>query len=74
MAQTFEWYAELKSWQSGIAAILGFIALIVGALFNFRLNRRRDAGLRNDGTLGVAAALYGEILLMRERMALMAKV
>jgi hypothetical protein len=51
-----------------------FIALVVGALFNFRLNRRRDAALRNDETLGIAAALYGEILLMRERMALMAKV
>jgi hypothetical protein len=74
VAQAFDWYQELKSWQSGIAAILGFFALVVGALFNFWLNRRRDAALRRDEMLGVATAIYGEILLVRERLALMAQV
>jgi membrane-bound ClpP family serine protease len=68
------WYLELKGWQSGIAALLGFIALVVGALINFSLNRRRDKALGRDEAQAVAAALYGEILSVRERLALLAKV
>jgi len=58
-------YSELKGWQSGIGSLLGFIALMVGALWNFRLNRRRDAALRAEEVVSVAAALYGEIALLR---------
>jgi hypothetical protein len=68
------WYVELKGWQSGIAAIIGFFALVLGALFNFHLNRRRDDALHRAEMLAIATAIYGEILLMRERLALMAKV
>ena len=65
-------YAELKGWQSGIAALLGFIALIVGALFNFKLNRRRDDALRREEMLSVAIAIYGEILMLRTEVARLA--
>lgn len=30
-------YGELKSWQTGIGALLGFVALMVAALWNFHL-------------------------------------
>jgi hypothetical protein len=62
-------YSELKTWQSGIAAMIGFFALIIGALFNFHLNRRRDALLRKEESLSVAIAVYSEILLLRKEIA-----
>ena len=66
-------YEELKGWQSGLAAILGFVALIVGALWNFHLNRKRDANLRAEEMLSVAVALYGEIILLRNELADLAR-
>jgi hypothetical protein len=65
-------YGELKGWQTAIGSVLGFIALVAGALFNFYLNRRRDASLRKDEARSIAAALYGEILLLRREAALFA--
>ena len=65
-------YDELKSWQGAIGAGFGFVALVIGALINFRLNRRRDDLLRKDEALSVAAALYGEILLLRKEVARLA--
>jgi len=67
-------YEELKGWQQGIAAILGFLALMAAALWNFRLNRRRDAHLRSEETSSIAAAIYGEIILLRKEAAQMARI
>lgn len=39
-------WAQLKDWQAGIGAVIGFGGLIIGALFNAHLNRRRDERLR----------------------------
>jgi hypothetical protein len=66
-------YEELKGWQAGIGSVLGFFALMVAALWNFRLNRRRDTQLRTDEALSVAAALYGEMLLLRQEVAALAR-
>ena len=66
-------YNELKGWQTGISSIFGFGALIVAALWNFNLNRRRDTELRGEEALSVATALYGEILLLRKEVASIAK-
>jgi hypothetical protein len=66
-------YAEAKQWQTGIAALLGFGGLIGAALFNFWLNRRRDARLRREEMISVASALYGEILLLRDELAQLAR-
>jgi hypothetical protein len=66
-------YEELKSWQGAIGSVLGFAALIVGALWNFRLNRRRDAALRSEEAVSVAAAIYGEIVLLRIEAASLAR-
>lgn len=65
-------YAEARQWQTGIGALLGFLALMAAALFNFSLNRRRDRQLRREEMLSVAAALYGEILLFRKELAVLA--
>jgi hypothetical protein len=62
-------YQEIKGWQGAIGSLLGFMALMVAALWNFRLNRKRDSALRSEEGLSVAAALYGEILLLREEAA-----
>jgi hypothetical protein len=66
-------YQEAKQWQAGIAALLGFLGLIVAALWNFHLNRRRDARIRAQETRTVASALYGEILLLRNELAALAE-
>ena len=65
-------YVELKGWQSGIGAIIGFGGLVGGALFNAHLNRKRDERLRDDEAKAVASALYGEIALQRRSIARMA--
>jgi hypothetical protein len=62
-------YQEAKSWQTAIGSVLGFLALMIGALWNFHLNRKRDAALRCEEIHSVAAALYGEILLLRKESA-----
>jgi hypothetical protein len=71
--EAWSWYAEAKQWQSGIAALVGFLGLILAALWNFRLNRRRDKQLREEEMVSVAVAIYGEILLLRDELALLAR-
>jgi len=66
-------YEELKVWQSAIGSVLGFLALMVGALWNFHLNRRRDTRLRGKEALSVAADLYSEIVLLRKEVAALAR-
>lgn len=65
-------YSELKGWQSGIGAVMGFGGLIAGALFNAHLNRKRDEWLRSQEVVAVASALYGEIVILRQSIARMA--
>ncbi len=68
-----ELYAEAKTWQQGIGALVGFLGLMSAALWNFKLNRRRDAALREEEMKSVAAALYGEMRLLRQRAAQLAR-
>jgi len=67
-----EFYTELKGWQGAIGSVLGFGALIAGAMFNYRLNRKRDERLRNEEVAAIASALYGEIVILRRSVARMA--
>ncbi len=67
-------YAELKEWQTGIGALLGFLALMFAAWRNFALNRRRDSDLRREEMLSIATAIYGEILLLRKELADLARI
>ena len=66
-------YDELKGWQAALGAALGFLALIFAAQRHFSLNRRRDKQLKNEEALSVMAALYGEILILRNEAARLAK-
>jgi hypothetical protein len=67
-------YVELKSWQGAIGSVLGFVALFLGALWNARLNRLRDDRLRQAEVAAVAAAIYGELILVRVALARLARV
>ena len=69
----FALYEELKEWQAVLGAVLGFLALIFAAQWHFRLNRRRDKELKSEEALSVMAALYGEILVLRNEAALLAR-
>lgn len=62
-------YGEVKGWQQAIGAIVGFSGLIAAALFNADLNRRRDDRIRHLEAVAVAAALYGEMEMLRARVA-----
>lgn len=68
------WYAELKSWQGALGSLFGFVLLIVGALYNFRLNRRRDALLRQEEAQSTVSALYAEMTLLRRECARIARL
>jgi len=68
------WYAELKSWQGALGSLFGFVLLIVGALYNFRLNRRRDALLRHEEAQSIVSALYAEMMLLRRECARIARL
>jgi hypothetical protein len=62
-------YDILREWQTLLGAMFGFTALLLGAMWNFYLNRKRDAALRREETIAVVAAIYGEILLLRQEVA-----
>jgi hypothetical protein len=47
---------------------IGLIALLIGALFNAHLNRRRDDRLQREDQRAVAAALKAELALWSERL------
>ena len=69
-------YDELKGWQAALGAalgaVLGIVALILAAQRHFRLNRRRDKELKDEEAQSVMAALYGEILILRNEVARLA--
>ncbi|MDF1777361.1 MAG: hypothetical protein P1V13_15100 [Rhizobiaceae bacterium] len=70
----FDWLDGLGSGSASFVGtffsfIFAVLALIVGALFNYCLNRRRDERLRAQEANTVAAALYGEMLLLRQELA-----
>lgn len=74
VSQFWEWISKLSPPQASffgtvVGSGLGFASLALGALFNFRLNRRRDALLRSDEADAVTAALYGEMTVIRRELA-----
>lgn len=73
MQLMWQWLSNLQGAQSGLVGsfsgfVFGVVALILGALFNFRLNRRRDALLRSEEADAVSAALYSEVILLRQEL------
>ena len=60
-----DWLTNLHNWQTGLGAfwgaLFGLCAILVGALLNFDLNRKRDDRLKEQDARSLAAALLGEI-------------
>lgn len=70
----FRWLDSLGSGSASFvgaltAFALGIIALVLGALLNYSLNRRRDRRVLSQEANAVAAALYSEIVLLRNELA-----
>lgn len=61
------YYDYFKDWQSLISSIIAFIAILLGANHKFKLDRKRDDQLRADEARSVLAALYGEIISLRQQ-------
>lgn len=66
-----EWFEGLKGGAPTvvgaiIGSLLGFITLVLGALFNAYLNRLRDQNLRKIETRGVAAAIRAELASLED--------
>jgi hypothetical protein len=62
----WDWLATLPPGSAGFVgtltgSFLGLLALLAGALFNARLNRRRDNELRDADRVALASALYAEL-------------
>lgn len=79
MAPMWQWLSGLQGAQSAFVGsvtglLFGIVALVIGALFNFWLARRRDARIRSEEASAVAAALFGEIVLFRQELARIAKL
>lgn len=47
---------------------VGLLALLIGALFNAHLNRRRDEWLRKEERRGIATALHAELASIVETL------
>jgi hypothetical protein len=60
---------ELRNWQPLMGAALGFGALTWGALYNYRLGRKRDDVIREQEARSVALGLYSEINLISKELA-----
>jgi hypothetical protein len=72
--------AELMNWLEGlkggaptvvgavIGSLLGFLTLVLGALFNAHLNRVRDDNLRKVETRAVAAAIRAELASVEDTL------
>src|SRR5262245_48778168 len=62
----WEWIGKLPAGSASFVGTLtgssfGLFALLIGALFNAHLNRRRDDRLRDADRAAVAAALHAEL-------------
>jgi hypothetical protein len=58
----WSWLHETSPGQATfLGSLIGFIALLGGALFNAHLNRRRDDRLRSEDRSAVAVALRAEL-------------
>jgi hypothetical protein len=62
-------FLELRNWQALMGTALGFGALTWGALYNYRLGRKRDDAIREQEARSVALGLYSEINLISKELA-----
>jgi hypothetical protein len=62
-------YTEFKQLQPFIGSVVGFLALLMGALYNAKLNRERDEKVRDSEARSVATAIYNEMIVLRREVA-----
>ena len=71
---TGDLYDTLRDWQEGLAILLGFLLLILAYLVNGRVVRARERERRRNEARAIIAALYGEIVVLREKVAQVARL
>jgi hypothetical protein len=67
----WDWFGGLTQGQASflgsmVGALTGLVALLLGALFNAHLNRRRDDRLRREDRRAVATALRAELAVLND--------
>jgi hypothetical protein len=67
-------FAVARDWQQGLAILTGFVLLIFAILLNGRVIRRREYERRRNEARAILAALYGEIVVLREKIAVVARL
>ena len=72
-AEFWDWLAMLPAGSASFVGtltgfFLGLLTLLMGALFNARLNRRRDDTLREADRIAVATALHAELVGLHQRL------
>src|SRR5262245_49779005 len=71
LAPTIE---AIREWQEGIAILAGFLLLVFAFLINGRVTRRRESERRRNETRAILAARYGEIVVLREKIAVVTRL
>jgi hypothetical protein len=66
--------AVAHDWQEGIAILAGFLVLMLAYVFNARVSLRREVERRHNESRAILAALYGEIVVLREKVAVVARL
>ncbi|MSP20897.1 MAG: hypothetical protein EXQ93_05130 [Alphaproteobacteria bacterium] len=64
----------LRDWQEGIAILLGALLIVAGMLMNGSTGRRREQDRRRNETRAILAALYGEIVVLRDKLAVVSRL
>jgi hypothetical protein len=73
MAEVMQWLEGLKGGAptvigAVVGSTIGFLTIVLGALFNARLNRMRDDSLRRVEMRAIAAALRAELAGIEETL------
>lgn len=73
MVEVLQWLESLKGGAPTvigaiIGSAIGFVTIVLGALFNARLNRMRDDNLRRVEIRAIAAALRAELAGIQESL------
>ncbi|MCB0182975.1 MAG: hypothetical protein KDE31_01860 [Caldilineaceae bacterium] len=67
-------WSVIETYQTLIAGLVGFLGVILALWFSSKATRRRDQWLRQSEVDAIAAAFYGEIIMLREAIADRARV
>lgn len=63
-----------RDWQEGIAILAGFVLLLMAFQVNVGATSRRENEHRRNEVRSILAALYGEIVVLREKLSTVARL